>query len=66
MTTFQLAYGKHNQVQFHDLKELFFTIGYLTKDGFFELKWERNSEQNAWGNEVRIHVLKTSTSKGSW
>lgn len=62
MASFQLTYGKHGQVQFQSLSELFFTIGYLTKEGFFELKWERNSEQNAWGNEGRIHVLRTSES----
>lgn len=62
MATFDLVYGKKKQLQFKDEDDLAYCLGYLTKDNFFILKWEWNSEQNAWGNEGRIHVLETSSS----
>lgn len=62
MATFDLVYGKKKQLQFKDEDDLAYCLGYLTKTNFFVFKWEFNSEQNAWGNEGRIHVLKTSPS----
>lgn len=53
----KLSYGRQDQVHFRNLKEYYFTLGFLANSKNAELRWEHNEDQGAWGSEGRIHCL---------
>lgn len=59
MASYRLTFGENDQLKFPNEAQLFHVIGYLSKAGMFQFKYERNKEQGARENEYRIHVYST-------